>query len=333
MEAHAVTYKSCTDWCRSVMYLRSFESRPLLLVATLTCFQFLFPGTLQAQPEFKLETGWTWVLKPQPCDSDQRTWLIYEQVRLIKCEWNRLGDSLVCVVPKKDGKEYRLALFSPTGERINVMQASAGCGQAGVNLFSTEQPAAFAGVEVLSLEGMEKCSREAFESARVAKLPVMPFIGVPELRASWPLNYQFSLTLADGKRFDSTSAKGKVIVVDCWATWCGPCMEFLPVLRAACSKHHDKIEVVSICYDNPTDAKAKKAIDKHQITSHAHLLFAPAKESYLALWEKSMTGSESGALPRIFMILPSGELFHTTPQDFEKDLKRVIDDNHLKGKP
>lgn len=294
------------------------------MVAALTCFQFLFPNTLHAQPEFKLETGWTWVLKPQPCEPSQRTWLVLEQDNPAKCEWSRLGDSFACIVPRKEGREYRLAIFTLKGERISILTASAGNGLDTVNLFSADQPAAFAGVEVLSSEGMEKASREASESARAAKLPVLPFIGVPELRTTWPKKYQFSLTLANGKQFDSTSVKGKVIVVDCWATWCGPCMQFLTVLRETGSKHRDKTEVVSICYDNPADAGARKAIDKYQITEHAHLLFAPRKKSDYALWETSMTGSESAALPRIFMILPTGELIHTSPQHFESDITLAI---------
>lgn len=319
-----MTYKSRTDWCRRVKCLRSFERRTLLLVAALICFQSFSPNTLRAQPEFKLETGWTWVHKPQPCDPDQRSWLILEQVKPAKCEWSRLGEFSACVVPRKEGNEYRVALFTSKGERISTSTASAGNNFASVNLFSADQPVAFVGVEELSAEGMEKCSKEAYEAARAAKLPVMPFIGVPELRTTWPKNYQFSLTLANGKHFDSTSVKGKVIVVDCWATWCGPCMEFLPVLHAASTKYHDKIEVVSICYDSPTDAKAKKAIDKHQVTEHARLLYAPMKKADRAFWVTSMTGSGSEALPRIFMILPTGELIHTSPQHVESDITLAV---------
>lgn len=317
-----LTYPSSS--CQNIAKVCNLERRMLCFAATHICLQLLSPNILQAQPEFKLETGWTWVLKPQPCDPGQRTWLILEQVKPAKCEWSRLGEFSACVVPQNEGHEYQVALFKQDGARLEACQASAGTTQANVSLFSFDQTVSFAGVAVLSPDGMEKSSRVAIESARTAKLSIMPFIGVPELRASWPKNYQFSLTLANGKQFDSTSMKGKVIVVDCWATWCGPCMQFLPVLRETGSKHRDKTEVVSICYDNPADAGARKAIDKYQITEHAHLLFAPRKKSDYALWETSMTGSESAALPRIFMILPTGELLHTSPQEFQVDFGRAI---------
>jgi thiol-disulfide isomerase/thioredoxin len=40
------------------------------------------------------------------------------------------------------------------------------------------------------------------------------------------------LETLDGKPFDLASLKGKVIVLDLWATWCGPCIRGLPVLQS-----------------------------------------------------------------------------------------------------
>ena len=42
---------------------------------------------------------------------------------------------------------------------------------------------------------------------------------------------QFSITTLDGKPFDVAGSKGKVIVVNLWATWCGPCKQEMPRLE------------------------------------------------------------------------------------------------------
>jgi peroxiredoxin len=43
---------------------------------------------------------------------------------------------------------------------------------------------------------------------------------------------QFKVTMLDGKLFDVAALKGKVIVLNLWATWCGPCKQEMPRLES-----------------------------------------------------------------------------------------------------
>ncbi len=62
----------------------------------------------------------------------------------------------------------------------------------------------------------------------------------------------------DGKPFDISQYKGKVVIVDFWATWCGPCLAELPNLKKIYEKYHDRgLEIVGVNLDDDGEQLAK----------------------------------------------------------------------------
>jgi thiol-disulfide isomerase/thioredoxin len=58
----------------------------------------------------------------------------------------------------------------------------------------------------------------------------------------------------EGKPFDIETRRGKVVLVDFWATWCMPCREELPRLKRIYDRYHDDgLEVIGVSLDTSKD--------------------------------------------------------------------------------
>jgi thiol-disulfide isomerase/thioredoxin len=69
---------------------------------------------------------------------------------------------------------------------------------------------------------------------------------------------ELKLAATDGRSIDLASLRGKVVLVDFWATWCGPCVEEMPAVRALYQKYHDQgLEIVGISLDQDPQALAQ----------------------------------------------------------------------------
>lgn len=76
-------------------------------------------------------------------------------------------------------------------------------------------------------------------------------------------------TTIDGEDFSAKEFLGKVVVVDFWATWCGPCRAAMPELQALYKKHHTAgLEVIGVSLDHDEDALAEYLNDNELPWTH-----------------------------------------------------------------
>jgi thiol-disulfide isomerase/thioredoxin len=78
-----------------------------------------------------------------------------------------------------------------------------------------------------------------------------------------------------GKSVSIRGLKGKVVVLDFWATWCGPCVAEMPKMKSLYSEFKDKgVEFIGVSLDKPKDegglAKLKEFVAKNGITWPQH---------------------------------------------------------------
>ncbi|MFZ0750635.1 MAG: redoxin domain-containing protein [Pyrinomonadaceae bacterium] len=74
-------------------------------------------------------------------------------------------------------------------------------------------------------------------------------------RAREPFAPDFSITTSQGEYISLDDLKGKVVLLDFWATWCGPCVDSLPSLRNMNKRFSksEKFVLLGISSDNDED--------------------------------------------------------------------------------
>jgi thiol-disulfide isomerase/thioredoxin len=71
-----------------------------------------------------------------------------------------------------------------------------------------------------------------------------------------PANFDFTLKDVDGNQVSLASYKGKVVLLNFWATWCGPCKAEIPGFVRLQEKYRDQLVIVGYSVDD-TAEKAK----------------------------------------------------------------------------
>jgi thiol-disulfide isomerase/thioredoxin len=82
---------------------------------------------------------------------------------------------------------------------------------------------------------------------------------------------EFSLPDLDGREHSLGSARGRVVLVDFWASWCAPCVDELVCLDALRRDHPDDLELIAVSIDRDADT-ARAFLKKRLPASGATVL-------------------------------------------------------------
>ena len=141
-----------------------------------------------------------------------------------------------------------------------------------VELYPANMAAAFSEGEVLARMGRIEDARKEFalclgrlKPTDAGWLRVKHFAEDPKL-ATQKMAPAFQVTSLDGARFNLDAMGGRVVLIDFWATWCGPCNEELPELKKIAKEFAGQPFVMISVSADQDEGVWKDFIAKHGMT-------------------------------------------------------------------
>jgi thiol-disulfide isomerase/thioredoxin len=160
------------------------------------------------------------------------------------------------------------------------------------------------------IQDVEK--RTKIEDRLLKNYPNSPYVGMIKgaRRQREAIGKPFELEFTDaikGTNVSMKGLKGKVVVLDFWATWCGPCVGEMPNMKKLYSEYKDKgVEFIGISLDSPEDEGGLKALKEFVAENEI-----PWPQYYQGKgWESEFSANWGiNAIPALFVVDPKGNLY------------------------
>jgi thiol-disulfide isomerase/thioredoxin len=111
------------------------------------------------------------------------------------------------------------------------------------------------------------------------------------------------LDLLEGGTFNLAQHKGQVVVLDFWATWCGPCLQAMPTTDAVVREFADrKVKLVAVnLEERPEQVKATLARHKLKVTVALDTDGAISQRYSVTAIPQTVVITRDGKIARLFV--------------------------------
>lgn len=298
----------------------------LIRTVLLVCTGLLVSATRAQDSSPQPSPGWRWLVPPTAVDPQDKDsldgkvpggkydfeWDDEKGLELeleIKFEKQRPGADY----------EYRGVVFDVDGARYDLAPRSTSGGSDKLKL-KAMLPAQMlppTRIRYLAIEVLTPESRAAMadDSQRRAKSTGAEVLPLPQTGKA----YEFDLGTIDGRRVSSALLKGKVVLIDAWASWCEPAMK----MRSRLAEFREKqrgagFEIVGVNFDDSLDA-ARKVIDENKLAWPQ--VYVPNDASVRDLWVAA--GFEN--LPRLIVLDRDGTVrAQCTPENVFTEMEKAL---------
>ena len=134
----------------------------------------------------------------------------------------------------------------------------------------------------------------------------------------------FEMSLFNGETFRLEDQRGKVVVINFWASWCEPCQEEMPALQAAADQAGDDVVFVGVGAKMDTDDDAEAFAEDHGVT------YAIGRDTQGGDRITGKIQFDYGviAFPATYIVAPDGTISTVlmTPIDDKDDIVPYIED-------
>jgi thiol-disulfide isomerase/thioredoxin len=149
--------------------------------------------------------------------------------------------------------------------------------------------------------------------------------------------FELAFTAVDGRKVDIKDYRGKVVLVDFWATWCGPCIAELPNIQKVHAAYHAKgFDIIGIALENarlspddtPEQASAKHEKAKKVLNDFTTKREMPWPQYYDGKHWKNDISTRFGiaGIPAMFLIDQNGKIVSTEArgEKLEAEVRRLL---------